>query len=474
VATATTRKRRGLWLFWTTFTLGLVAWLSYNMLDADDKQLFMPGPLTSGHHQIGIACDTCHTDPLGGSDVMQQACIDCHGQDRKKPFDSHPRSKFQDPRNADRLEHIDALLCTSCHVEHQPEITASNGVTQPGDFCFYCHAQIGEDRPSHQGMAFDTCNAAGCHNFHNNRALYTDFLVKHLHEPDLLEQPLLPAREFASVLEDIADYPVDRYPLRPLAADDADAPADSQLAPAEHGDWLSTAHARSGVNCSACHLVTGKDADRPAWSDHPDHRACSQCHALEVARFERGKHGMRLAVGLAPMTPAQARLPMKADAAQQQLVCNSCHPAHRFDTRNAAVDACLGCHDDAHSLAYKQSGHFQLWQKELSGAGEPGSGVSCASCHMPRIDFDVNDWMSRIMVDHNQNATLSPNEKMIRPACMHCHGLGFTLDALADPTLIASNFQGLPAVHVKSMDMAEADQKRAAEETAGLQDNPAF
>lgn len=444
------------------------------MLDGDDKQVFMPGPLSSGHHQIGVACSACHTDPLGGGKVLQQACIDCHGQDRKKPFDSHPRSKFEDPRNADRLENINALVCVTCHVEHQPDITASNGVTQPADFCFHCHNAIGKDRPSHQGMAFDTCKSAGCHNFHNNRALYTDFLIKHLHEPNLLDSPLLPTREFAGVLADIADYPAERYPVRQLTADDADAPAMQKLTAADHVDWLETAHARSGVNCSACHMAAENDADSRVWNDHPDHRACSQCHKLEVERFERGKHGMRLAVGLSPMTPAQARLPMKADAAHQQLGCNSCHPAHRFDTREAAVDACLGCHDDRHSLAYKQSAHFQLWEKERSGTGKAGSGVSCASCHMPRIDYDVSDWMSRIVVDHNQNATLSPNEKMIRPACMHCHGLGFTLDALADRNLIENNFQGPPARHVKSMDMAQADQKRAAEETEGLQDKQVF
>jgi hypothetical protein len=89
---------------------------------------------------------------------------------------------------------------------------------------------------------------------------------------------------------------------------------------------------------------------------------------------------------------------------------------------------------------------------------------------MPRIDFDVNDWMSRIMVEHNQNATLSPNEKMIRPTCLHCHGLGFTLDALADDALIASNFKGRPSVHVESMALAEADLRRAEQERARMED----
>jgi len=463
--------QRRLWVVWLTLMSGLVAWLAYSMLESDNKQIFMPGPLTGGHHQIGVACSACHTDPLGGGEVLQQACIDCHGADRKKPFDSHPRSKFKDPRNADRLENIDALVCITCHVEHRPEMTAANGVSQPQDFCFYCHADVGKDRPSHRGMAFNTCNNAGCHNFHNNRALYTDFLIKHLHEPEVLDKPRLPAREFAGMLDEIADYPADRYPVKQLVAEDADAPGVAHLEASGFRDWLETAHARSGVNCSACHVSPGDAGDKRAWNDHPDHRACAVCHDLEVKRFERGKHGMRLAVGLPPMTPAQARLPMKADAGHKQLECNTCHVAHRFDIHQAAVDACLGCHNDKHSLAYKQSAHFQLWKKEVAGEGEPGSGVSCASCHMPRVNFDVSDWMSRVMVEHNQNATLSPNEKMIRPACLHCHGLGFTLDALADRHLVDNNFQGRPTTHVTSMEMAEADEKRAEEETEGLEQN---
>ncbi len=132
-------------------------------------------------------------------------------------------------------------------------------------------------------MGFDTCNDAGCHNFHNNRALYTDFLVKHLHEPDLLDKPLLPARGFASVLADISDYPADRYPVKQLLAGDADLPAGVQLAALGHSDWLETGHARSGVNCTACHLVTRPGADTPAWTDRPGQQACSLCHRLEVS-----------------------------------------------------------------------------------------------------------------------------------------------------------------------------------------------
>ena len=74
--------------------------------------------------------------------------------------------------------------------------------------------------------------------------------------------------------------------------------------------------------------------------------------------------------------------------------------------------------------------------------------------------MDVNDWLRRTVVQHNQNANLLPNEKMIRPACIHCHGLGFSIDALADEQLIENNFNGKPSVHIESIDMAEKDNQR--------------
>lgn len=49
---------------------------------------------------------------------------------------------------------------------------------------------------------------------------------------------------------------------------------------------------------------------------------------------------------------------------------------------------------------------------------------------------------------------------MIRPACLHCHGLGFAIDSLADEALIRRNFTGRPAVEVESIGLARADQER--------------
>jgi hypothetical protein len=158
---------------------------------------------------------------------------------------------------------------------------------------------------------------------------------------------------------------------------------------------------------------------------------------------------------LPPMTPAQAWLPMKADAAGAELTCNTCHSAHRYDRAAAEVEACAGCHDDAHTKAYFVSPHYDLLKQEMAGRLPSGSGVSCATCHMPATLTRGEDGAKAIFVTHNQNDNLRPNEKMVRGVCGQCHGLQFTLDALADPALVAENFKGIPAVHVESIAWAE-------------------
>lgn len=450
-----------LWLVWIVFTVGVVIFYIMKINDnAADKSIFLPGQTSHGHHQIELACESCHSKAFTDDDAMQEACVGCHGESLKMAKDKHPKSKFTDPRNADRVAILDARYCVTCHVEHRPEITLDMGLTLPPDYCHLCHNDIAVDRPSHAGMAFDTCASAGCHNYHDNQALYEDYLIKHLHQPNLLaKRDSFPELNLTEIAPIVPGYPIDKYPLEELGINDRDVSEQIKFDEKIVHEWFETAHAQNGVNCTACHnqIVDEKEI----WIDKPDHKVCKTCHSEEVNNFMMGKHGMRLDEErlkrtLSPMSPRMARLEMKDKAANKALTCNTCHSAHRYDVVKAEVEQCLSCHNDTHSLAYIDSPHHELWQQELSGELPADSGVTCATCHMPRIEKDYFDGeFYQGLVQHNQNDTLKPNEKMIRPVCSKCHGLGYSIDALASEELINNNFSTKPSVHIEGMEMAE-------------------
>lgn len=423
-------------LVWIAATLGAAGYLTFNLI-GEGRSVFLPGETTGGHHQIEAACESCHT-PFGG--VRQDACLDCHQEELETAQDSHDEGKFNDPRFAGDLARLDVRQCITCHTEHRAEITVVMGVTLPEDLCYRCHVTVGEDRPSHQDLAFETCASAGCHNYHDNRALYEDFLAEHGNAESATIAATVPVRN--------AWISWDDTERMPLGAGDADGPDDtaSELV----GAWAGSAHAAGGVACADCHTD-----DNSEWYDDPPRQMCGACHELEHQGFTTGKHGMRWAAGLESMSPAMARLSMQPDALATTLDCGSCHDVHAVDVRRAAVDACLTCHADEHSVAYTESPHFQLWQSEIVGVGPPESGVSCATCHLPRESRRIAG-EDRIVVEHNQNANLRPNEKMIRDVCLTCHSLALSIDALADPVLIRNNFAGPPAQHIPSIDMVRS------------------
>ena len=445
------------WLLWGLFTLALSAYLGYRIA-SNDKTVFLPGETTHGHYQIEMACGACHKDPFGGGEVLQDACMNCHGAELKEADDKHPRSKFTDPRNADRLQKIDALHCVTCHTEHKPEITSKMGVTVPQDVCMHCHVDIADDRPSHKGMEFTTCSSSGCHNYHDNRALYEDFLLKHLHEEDVLKEKKVLQRNLVANLQLLNDYPLDEFPVKVFSKDEQDAPVQLSTDTKIVDEWHQSAHAQAGVNCSACHYVMPTAGSAKTWIEKPDHKVCMTCHKQEHEDYLKSKHGMRLAQDLSPMTPAQAKIKMHPDAANQELGCTSCHSDHRFNTQQAEITACMNCHADEHTKAYKQSPHYKYWKLDQEQKVESGTGVSCATCHLPRHEQKAGGKIiTRVL--HNQNDNLRPNEKMIRGVCMNCHGLGFSIDALADEKLIKNNFNGMPTNHIPSLDMVKQRQQ---------------
>ncbi|MFG0289530.1 MAG: cytochrome c3 family protein [Rhodopirellula sp. JB044] len=445
-----------LWLWFLGINVALVGVILYSAMapGALTKTMLLPGETSHGHYQIEMRCDVCHTE---GSGIREDACLDCHAEELRLAKDTHPASKFNDPTNAEMLATLDAQNCLTCHREHVQEQTLEMGLTMPSDYCYHCHQETLESRPSHANFAFDSCATAGCHNYHDNRALYENFLNKHAGEEDFLAEMVGLVRP--------SKAPTSAKPNEnagEMTAElTADAPETFPSDPVILDEWASTAHAAAGVNCSGCHAsLPVSDANtpdqtaqtEPTWDAAVSHETCGRCHEQQLETFLQGHHGMRLAQDLTPMTPAQARLPMHVDAAHRELDCNACHSGHRFDTAFASVDACLQCHNDDHSNAFLQTSHFQAWQSELAGDSPQGSGVTCATCHMPRLEDDDGE----VWVQHNQNANLRPNEKMIREVCMHCHGLAFSIDALADRELIQQCFGSSPSKHVESVDLAQS------------------
>ena len=426
-------KGLSFFLGWITLCFALFIYYGSPIVFARaDKTNLMPQVLMDGHYQIEQSCNACHTAYQG---VQQKACTNCHAEELKAVNDSHAVKKFRDPRNAVKLEKINALECKTCHDDHKPKTTRVLGVTIEPSFCIHCHDNIAEERISHKNFDFETCRQ--CHNYHDNTALYENFVQKHLGEPKNLEKISILERNFKKLYPKLLNRT-----NNPLAIDEENGPAGSDQKLIE--DWGGSTHARSGVNCKDCHEFEGL-----GWQEKPEISACKKCHAMEVKNFLESRHGMRLAQKhLSPMKPKMARISMNPNVSEKELTCNSCHGAHQFDTRSAEVDSCLECHMDEHSIAFKQSLHYKLWVKDITEE----NGVSCANCHFPRKEVRYRG-VERILVEHNQNNNLRPNQKMIRSVCMNCHGYGFSLDALSDIELITNNFMGKPGKSSKIPEM---------------------
>ncbi|MEL6108126.1 MAG: cytochrome c3 family protein [Planctomycetota bacterium] len=448
VVTATTRDLSAIrpWAFFLLLNFLIGSYFLYGLFAPAStiKTSWLPGTTTHGHYQIELDCDACHSPSRDEGDhsaenVMQDACIRCHQSQLDEAKDTHPASKFNDPTNADRLLLLNAQDCLACHREHVPEQTLEMGLTMPGDYCWHCHQDVSEHRPSHEGMAFGGCSTAGCHNYHDNRALNERYLSAHFDEPDHLDLALQPARGGK-------DGP--RENKLPLSSNDADAPTEPLADRSILEDWATTAHAASGVNCSGCH-VDSNDSNK-SWSNTVPMESCGQCHDRQVDSFQTGKHGMRLARGLDPMRPEYARLPMHQGAAHRELTCNACHAGHRFDTEFASTEACKQCHADSHTMAYDDTAHAELWRQELSGVGEASSGVSCATCHLPRLTDRKGVW-----VNHDQNSGLRPNETMALQVCSNCHGLEYALSALADAALKETCYGEPPSKRISGIRMTK-------------------
>ena len=281
-------------------------------------------------------------------------------------------------------------------------------------------------------MAFNTCNSAGCHKFHDNRALYEDFLAKHLDEPANTEQaPQLRARNFREVAAEWPGYPVDRFPLKRA----------------------------NRCRCAARIHAVARGRRRLA-------RDGARAFRRELQRLPQGGEGRRRSMGEAPRPQGVRDLPRARDqrlsrrqarhAARRRLSADDAAAARasrctpkRGDNRARMRELSLGA-----PLRYEESrgrsvrrlpprrAHASLRAlaalraveeraRRRGASRQRASRARAATCRAKSI-ASREPARSAILVQHNQNDNLRPNEKMIRPVCMSCHGLGYSIDALAD------------------------------------------
>jgi predicted CXXCH cytochrome family protein len=393
----------------------------------DRRGVFLPGRTSDGHHTIEQSCNSCHV-PFAA--VPNKNCSVCHAAEIKE--DTHPVKLFDDPRWADMLQKVNALECVNCHREH--EVTG-RGVTVDKGFCYPCHDDVTVKRESHKNLSPLSCWDGGCHNYHDNTALNIAFLSKRLGGTAIAP--------VGAVLERPA-FPVAAEPEPP------DAPAERATSAEILRAWRASAHAQRSVNCSDCH-------GNQVFDSVPGALSCTRCHASEVESFGRGKHGAGQALKLAALTPPDARRPMNVKASERRLTCAACHDPHGVDTRKAAAEACLGCHADRHSQSFRESKHGRLFFQE-SGARPSATGVSCATCHMPRTRLN-GEKNGRVVVNHNNSWTLLPRDRMVKEVCLACHDLEFSINSIFDERLIQNNFQGVPTRRHETLKMVEAESR---------------
>lgn len=150
---------------------------------------------------------------------------------------------------------------------------------------------------------------------------------------------------------------------------------------------------------------------------------------------------------------------MQLNAHDLQMTCSTCHDAHSVNTLPAAVDACLTCHSDPHSLNYENSQHAQLFAADRSLPRPSGTSVSCATCHLPRYELKRGD-SSITFVNHNNTYTLLPRDRMVKDVCMTCHGVEYSYNSIFDDDLVEANFDKPPSLSLETFDLVRALEKK--------------
>lgn len=365
-------------LLWLLLTAAIGGYYYQLFFVSEDKTALLPGRTTDGHHQIEMQCSACHTDE------KKENVFTSSGVPSSACMKCHSDAlnKFSDSHPVRKFKNPENIIFTS-------KIDALNCVT--------CHIEHNHKVTGEMGVTIPADFCAHCHEVTlENLPSHKDLGYDTCHTAG--------CHNYHDNTGLAPSFLLKHYGEPGLLAEPKKRPLSSNQACPEK--WTS------GESCATCH------------SDH-------------MHDFQQGKHGMRLAFpDLSPMRPELARLPMKASAAHLNMDCTSCHQPEK-PRAFAAHNACVQCHDDNHTRNYPDSKHFTLWNATSGQAG-----VSCATCHMPRIE---NEGDNSYHVSHDNSANLRPNEKMLRSVCTDCHGLQFSMNALADPQLIEANFSHAPS-----------------------------
>lgn len=228
--------------------------------------------------------------------------------------------------------------------------------------------------------------------------------------------------------------------------------------------WQSSVHALNDINCSSCH----QDRQTKAVVSQPNHESCRSCHEQAVETFLLGKHGIRLQEEQTPLNPAMAHLPMKPEAANKVMNCNTCHDVHSVNTVQASVDSCLSCHNDDHSLNYQKSKHGQLFASKAKTLPRPDAeSVTCATCHLPRQPSDGES--ATVLVNHNNTFTLLPRDRMVKEVCMNCHGMEYSFNNIFDDEVVEADFKHPTTQDLQTLKMMRVFQKLKSPKSSELE-----
>lgn len=225
-------------------------------------------------------------------------------------------------------------------------------------------------------------------------------------------------------------------------------------------DWELSAHAKSDVDCAACHGEEHVSEADVAKAAVPLPETCAPCHEQQVTQFGKGKHALAWAAMNAMPTihwqPMALTLGMRGcggchkigtkskediaglkEAGQQEFgvaSCDACHTRHLFSKAEALEpQACQTCHmgfDHPQWEMYSSSKHGVRYLLKQSGElPESAAAPTCQTCHMQEGNHEVRTAWGFLAV----RLPMPADTAWARDRAVILQGLG-VLDPAGNPT----------------------------------------